>query len=247
MHLYIYDDFLEKNKYNKIVNKIETRITDLGLSGKIIRLNNLKNIEGAIWGEIKRGARTLVVVGNDRTFNKILKTLLAKEVSFFLNDLFLSFIPVEKSELGLSLGIKSYSEACNILLARRTESIKVAQAGQYFFLSQAQILLNKITIKIEDSYEINSDDKGGNAYIINMPSAEISKDLPKKIDPRDDFLHLYIENKGLSFIPAKKISLSSTDKSYLNLDNSTQVDLPCTLTMGDKKVNLIVGKNRVFL
>jgi hypothetical protein len=75
MHLYIYDDFLEKSKYSKTINKIETWITDLGLNGKIIRLNNLNNVEGAIWGEIKRGARTLVVVGNDSTFNKILKTL----------------------------------------------------------------------------------------------------------------------------------------------------------------------------
>ncbi|MFP4514905.1 MAG: hypothetical protein ACLFNO_02780 [Parcubacteria group bacterium] len=246
MHLYIYDDFLEKNKYTKTVNRIETRITDLGLTGKIIRLSNLKNVESAIWGEIKRGARTLVVVGNDGSFNKVLKTLLAKEVLFFLKDLFLAFIPVENTQVGLSLGIKSYTDACNILLARRTENIKVAKANDYFFLSQAEILAKNVSIKIEDSYSVESNDKSS-IYVINMPSYNISKLLPKKIDPRDNYLHIYINNKGHSFIPVKKIELSSADKNYITLDNSTQIDLPCSLSMSDKEINLIVGKKRVFL
>lgn len=246
MHLYIYDDFLEKSKYTKTVNKIETRITDLGLNGKIIRLSNLKNIESAIWSEIKRGARTLVVVGNDRSFNKVLKTLLAKEISFFLNEVFLAFIPIENSQIGLSLGIKSYTEACNILLARRTESIKVAKANKSFFLSQAEISSKNITINIEGTYNIKIDDKSS-TYIINMPSFNISKLLPKKIDPRDEYLHIYINSKGHSFIPVKKVEISSTDKTYITLDNSTQIELPCTLSMSEKEINLIIGKNRVFL
>lgn len=246
MHLYIYDDFLDKNKYTKSVNKIETRITDLGLTGKIIRLSNLKNVDGAIWGEIKRGARTLVVVGNDGSFNKVLKTLLSNEVSFFLNKIFLAFIPIETSQIGLSLGIKSYTDACNILLARRTENIRVAKANNNYFLSQAEILSKNITIKIEDDYSLEVDNKSS-AYIINMPSFNISKILPKKIDPRDQFLHVYINNKGFSFIPVKNIKISSADKGFITLDNSTQVDLPCKLSMSEKEMNLIVGKNRVFL
>jgi len=246
MHLYIYDDFLEKSKYSKTLNKIETRITDLGLNGKIIRLSNLKNIESAIWSEVKRGARTLVVVGNDGSFNKVLKTLLAKEVSFFLSEVFLAFIPVETSQVALSLGIKSYADACNILLARRTENIKVAKANNYFFLSQSEILSKNISINIEGNYNIKSDDKSS-IYVINMPSFNISKLLPKKIDPRDEYLHIYINNKGHSFIPVKKLEVSSADKTYITLDNSTQIELPCTLSMSDKELNLIVGKNRVFL
>ncbi len=246
MHLYIYDDFLEKSKYTKTVNKIETRITDLGLNGKIIRLSNLKNIESAIWNEIKRGARTLVVVGNDGSFNKILKTLLAKEVSFFLNEIFFAFIPVENSQVALSLGIKSYTDACNILLARRTENIKIAKANNYYFLSQAEIFSKNIIINIDDAYDIASNDKSS-IYIINMPLFDISKSLPKKIDPRDENLHIYINSKGHSFLSVKQIEVSSVDEGYITLDNSTKIKLPCTLTMSDKGVNLIVGKKRVFL
>jgi hypothetical protein len=246
MHLYIYDDFLEKNKYTKTINKIETRITDLGLNGKIIRLNNLKNVEGAIWNEIKRGARTLVVVGNDRSFNKILKILLAKEVSYFLNKTFLAFIPVETSQVALSLGIKSYTDACNILLARRTENIKVAKANDYYFLSQAEILSKNIIINIDDAYSIVSDGKSS-IYIINMPLFDISKSLPKKINPRDENLHIYINSKGYSFLSVKQVEISSVSKNYITLDNSTKIKLPCTLNMSEKEINLIVGKKRVFL
>jgi diacylglycerol kinase family enzyme len=246
MHLYIYDDFLEKSKYTKTINKIETRITDLDLNGKIIRLSNLKNIDNAIWSEIKRGARTLVVVGNDNSFNKVLKTLLAKEMSFFLNELHLAFIPIETSQIGLSLGIKTYNDACNILLARRTKSIRVAKANNSFFITQAEIFSKNISINIENNYKVENDDKSS-IYIINIPSFNISKTLPAKIDPRDEYLHIYINSKGNSFIPAKNIEVSSANKNYITLDNSTQITLPCILGMSKKKINIIVGKNRVFL
>ncbi len=247
MHLYIYDDFLAKNKYNKVINKIETRITDLGLNGKIIRLNNLKNIDKAIQEEIKRGAKTLIIVGNDNTFNKVLKSVLDKEVSYFLKNIFLSFIPVEKTQIGLSLGINNYEEACNILLARRTESIKVATANNSFFLSQATILNvnGNITIDIEDSYQIELEEKSS-IHAINMPSYDLAKNIPKKINPKNNYLYIYINNKGQSFIPTKKITIKESDKNFLKLDNSTEIKLPCTLEISNKNINLIVGKNRVF-
>ena len=38
MHVYIYDSFLNHKKFEKIIARIETRVTDLGLNGKINRL-----------------------------------------------------------------------------------------------------------------------------------------------------------------------------------------------------------------
>ena len=48
MHVYIYDDYLAKGKYNKAINRMEIRITDLGLNGKILRLSGIKNVKAAI-------------------------------------------------------------------------------------------------------------------------------------------------------------------------------------------------------
>jgi len=35
MHVYVYDSFLNQKKYDRILARLETRITDLGLNGKI--------------------------------------------------------------------------------------------------------------------------------------------------------------------------------------------------------------------
>ena len=44
MYYYLYDSRLNDKKYNNVIAKIETRLTDLGINGKINRLSFLKNI-----------------------------------------------------------------------------------------------------------------------------------------------------------------------------------------------------------
>ncbi len=36
MHVYVYDSFLNQKKYDRILARLETRITDLGLNGKYL-------------------------------------------------------------------------------------------------------------------------------------------------------------------------------------------------------------------
>mgnify|MGYP000966424279 FL=1 len=74
MHVYIYDEHLNKAKYNRAINRLEIRLTDLGLNGKIIRLGGIKNIKATIQNEIKLGAKTIVAVGNNQTVNKPIST-----------------------------------------------------------------------------------------------------------------------------------------------------------------------------
>ncbi len=246
MHVYIYDDFLTKGKYTKTVNRIETRLTDLGLSGKIVRLSNIKNFKGVIHGEVKRGAKTIVAVGNDATFNKLLNVLLCDEISFFFKNLLLAFIPVEPSLIGKSLGINNYQEACNILLARRNEKINVAQANKHFFISQAYINNANTEIKIGEDFTVKPLEKGG-SYIINMPSVELATQMPS-VNPKNSNLHVYIQDRNSSsFFTANTVAVSNKSGGYLNLDNTINLPLPAKLSVSDKQINLIVGKNRVFI
>jgi hypothetical protein len=48
MHIYIYDSFVNQKKYDSTTAKIETRITDLGLNGKIVRLGIIISVEEVI-------------------------------------------------------------------------------------------------------------------------------------------------------------------------------------------------------
>jgi len=141
MHVYIYDDYLNKNKYNKIINRIEIRLTDLGLNGKIIRLGGIKNIKSAIQNEVRLGAKTIIAVGNNQTINKIIGAIIDNNIyGDFQKNTLLGIIPVGgDNSIAQSFGIKDEEEACNILLARRVEKIDLGLAGQHYFLNQAVI------------------------------------------------------------------------------------------------------------
>ena len=52
MYVYLYDNFLRQKKYDSVLKKIETKLTDYGIAGKIIRLQNFTNAERVINDEI---------------------------------------------------------------------------------------------------------------------------------------------------------------------------------------------------
>ncbi len=247
MNLYLYDDFLNKGKYQKTINKIETRITDLGLSGKIIRLNNLKNIDKLIQEEVKKGARTIIPVGNDKTFSKALKAISNDSLNYFFKDIILSFIPVEKSEIGVILGIKGPNEACNLLLARRIEKVELGKLNNLYFLTIAKIFNNNEKITINDAYNIELL-KNSVAYIVNIPDQRLYKKM-SNISKNNNNLFLYIENKNsFSFFPFKNILISKKEnkKSEIILDYTLSEKFPINVSLSGKKIKLIVGKNRLF-
>ncbi len=79
MHVYIYDDYVSQKKYEQQLIRVETRITDLGLSGKIIRLGMLKNIREAIQDELRRGVKTIIAVGDNKICNTVINAMLGIE------------------------------------------------------------------------------------------------------------------------------------------------------------------------
>ena len=40
MYVYLYDNFLRQKKYDSMIKAMEVRLTDYGIAGKILRLNN---------------------------------------------------------------------------------------------------------------------------------------------------------------------------------------------------------------
>ena len=78
MYYYIYDQFLSHKKYDKILAQVESKITDLGIKNRIIKMSILKSVSELITDAIRKGAQTIVVAGNDKTINNIVN-LVAKE------------------------------------------------------------------------------------------------------------------------------------------------------------------------
>ena len=255
MHVYIYDTYVNQKKYHSLLTKIETRITDLGLSGKIIRLNETSSLFSAVENEIKKGVKTITVVGNNNilnnTINSILKIYNNKQV---LNkNIPIGFIPIGKENNGLAeyLGISYEINACDVLASRRIEKIDLGKINNSFFLFQVNIQSLGTMLQIDDNYFIEITEKGI-VEIINLPANNhVLKDVNYSVN--DDLLEVYIKTKSGSFnkntnisrIKFKKLKIFNKESSLI-IDNSVEIKTPAEIEIADEKIYLIVGKNRKF-
>lgn len=244
MHVYIYDDYLNKSKYNRAINKLEIRLTDLGLNGKIIRLGGIKNIKGTIQHEIKLGAKTIVAVGNNQTVNKIIGAIIDGEIyNDFQKKPLLGLIPIgDDNSIAASFGIKNVDEACNILLARRIEKIDLGLVGQYYFLNHASIQSMGTQIEIDD-YVLEISERG-EVKIINLLSDPKEK---IKSNPHDGKLDVLIKTrkKDESIITVKKLKITNRQEKLI-VDDVVEINTPTEIGIMKDKVSVIVGKNRLF-
>ena len=247
MHVYIYDAFLNQGKYEKILTQIETRITDLGLNGKIARLGVMKNVSDLIDSELRRGAKTIIAVGNNSTIEQVLPNIVDSDVP-------LGIIPVEKQNNSIadSLGIKNYEEACNILSARRMEKLDVGYLGNHYFVSSVQINSEGTLLDIESSYSIEAD-TSGKIFLVNLATDEIEFPETAYIDPKDSKLHLFIFSKSrkgfLKTVPAKSIipfqKLTVYNKQgKIFVNDSFSMEAPVESGVLPLGLKVIVGKNR---
>src|SRR3990167_10611015 len=75
MNIFLYDSFLNHKKYGRLLSQIETRITDLGLNGKIFKLGLMRMLDDTIKNELKRGAKTIIVLGHNKIINQAVNAL----------------------------------------------------------------------------------------------------------------------------------------------------------------------------
>ncbi len=242
MHVYIYDSFLNQKKYDRILARLETRITDLGLNGRISRMGIITNIHDIVDHEIKQGAKTIIAVGNDQTVNQVLNTTAGRNVP-------LGIIPIgeKNNDTAMALGITDMENACNILSARRITSLDLGVANTTFFLSTAAIGTVGTTVEVSQDYSIEIQ-KRGQLIVKNL-----SKD--GKFNPQDGMLELlinvdgknfYISNeKNNSIFPIKKITINN-NKQPMIIDGLVKIKTPVKISVLKQKLKIIVGRERNF-
>lgn len=252
MYYYIYDNFLSEKKYQPIIAKIESRLTDLGINGKINRMSLLKNIDKTINEEIQRGIKTIVVVGNDKTLNQAINLVNNFSVTF-------GFIPIgPNNNIAKLMGIPEGEEACNILSSRIVKEINLGLINQkYYFFTYLEMPGDSLYINCDSDYFINIDDKKNNIVTIsNLYYGEYENKIP--IQNNSEYLNLIIKNskKSLfsagkeyfSYFKAQKMSLNG-EKSIpiLMIDEKKIIKTPIKIEIGKNKLKLIVGKKRKII
>jgi len=252
MYLYLFDSFLAKKKYKKILDRIETRITDLEISGRIVRLTILENIQEIIKDALKKGIETIVVVGNDKTFCQAAGALADSSAT-------LGLIPIgEENRLAEILGIPKEELACEVLSARLVEIIDLARVNHYFFLSSIEISSQRVLLRTAD-YKISLSSKINKIKISNLDS------IFKKINnPRDGLLEIILQGSipgffsffktykegvidSLFFLEKIKIeSLKKKKEIPILVDNWRILKTPLEIEIVPHKLKVIVGKERKF-
>ncbi len=196
MYLYLYDSFLNNKKYSLSLTKIENRLIDLGINGKIEKLNVLKSINEVVINNVKSGVDTIVAVGNDETFIKMIN-IIASQATVTLG-----FIPVEESLIGRFLGLPLAWKACDVLSGRIIEKIDLGKVNNHYFFSALDIPTSQlITIECNGGrFKINSLNQNNLIQICNLSYTQTTPTAKKYGNPKDGRLEAIFTPTYPSFL-----------------------------------------------
>ncbi len=253
MYLYLYDSFLNNKKYNTLLARIETRLTDLGIGGKIFRLSPLRNLAELLSDEIRTGSQTVVVVGNDKTVSQVINVA-------GKYDIVLGIIPIgPDNKIARTLGIFSPLEACNVVAARIIEKIDLGKVNDSYFLTNLTLSGGRAAIECEDNYQVTAplSDQITICNLIPLQAAGVSRG--KYFNPQDGRLEILIQPEaksswGLfkknqsenSIIPFKKIIIRGKNSVSVITDGQKVLKPPVKVEVVPKKLKIIVGRKRMF-
>lgn len=246
MYHYIYDNYLLEKKYQNTLARIEARLTDLGINGKIIKFSAFKNLNKSINDELSREIKTIVIVGNTKTLNQSLNLIKDKKI-------IIGFIPIgPNNELAKLLGIPEGEAACETLSARIIQEINLGLINEkYSFISYLELPGDNVYINCDDDYFINTTSRNN---IITVSNIYLGDNQPN-IKNNAGYLNLIIKSTEKKWLKAKKeyFSYFKADKLKINSDKSIPILLadekiilktPIKVEITKEKIKMISGKNR---
>lgn len=259
MYYYLYDSFLADRKYERVLAAVETRLTDLGISGKIGRLTPFTNARGLIRDEVRRGVQTIVVVGNDETVAKVVSGIDEAKLT-------LGFIPIgTPASIARSLGIPEGADACDVLSKRVTQKIDLGSVNGHLFLSQVRMSSAKIVIEGEGKYRLTSLAEDCELIVSNMrlqDSGEAPAAEPGGYavgDPMDGWLDALIAPRKQSFldrlarrddgktvVPLRRLSITSEEPITVEADGRQFSNNVVSIEIVPDRLKVITGRERVF-
>jgi diacylglycerol kinase family enzyme len=237
MYYYIYDSYLSEKKYVSTLARIENRLTDLGINGKINRLSFLKNIRQVLEDEVKKGTKTIVVVGNDQTLNKVVNIIHDLNIT-------IGYIPVGKNNISELLNIPEAELACDTLSARIIKNVDLGKINDEYFFTTLIAGGQQATINCDDNFFLTLENKNNYIQISKLSSSNKfdNNKLEVLICDRKRKL-LKQTNKSCSRLFSKTIKITSKKPMSISIKDEAQVvKTPTTISVVPKKINIICGK-----
>ena len=255
MYVYLYDGFLEQRKYGGIIKAIENRLTDYGISGKILRLNNFTDAKPIIEDEIKRGATNIIIVGNDRTFGLVLSRGAGCNCVF-------GFLPIgaENNTVAPVLGIPVNEESVEVLAKRRKERLDIGLVNNRFFVSQLHVVPAKVQVIYDKKFKVTSADKM-EVVVCNFQPFYWKKDKKDKeirvVHPQDGKLEAFLrpltksgwfgyKYEEPSIFSFEEMEILGDSAFLVETDGRQTKEISLKIKLAKNKIEMIVGKNRMF-
>lgn len=257
MYYYIYDSFLSDKRYERVMAAVETRLTDLGITGRIGRLTPFTNARGLVRDETRRGASTIVVVGNDETLAQVVGGIGEASVT-------LGIIPVgSPTVIAKSLGIPDGADACDVLSRRVTQKVDLGKINGQYFLSEVRLPPGRFTVEGEGQYRISTLAEDAEIVISNLrglDTAVIGNAASQDPgDPQDGFLDvLIVPQQGKmtnvlkgrpasgTVIPLKRLTVRSDQPFAVVVDGRKTNYNEVAIEIAPGRLKVITGIDRLF-
>lgn len=247
MYVYLYDTFLKDKKHAAFLQNCENRLTDFGIFGKVIRITSFTNPGAILQDEMRRGVKSVVIVGDDDTFARVLSRSAHLPLVF-------GFIPVgEKSEMAQILGIPMNEGACDVISRRKIERVDVCSMNDRFFFRQIFIEGVKATIVCDSIFSVETNEEAEIAVCNLDVPAWVDR---KQVHPQDGCLSVYIRPSKRSFfgkkfekptiLQAKHVQIRAVKPFFSTIDGIQAKEQYIDARATDKTFSVIVGKERKF-
>lgn len=246
MYYYILNPTSGGGRINKIQDRLKNRLKELGIAGEFVKSIGEGDAKKLTVMGIKKGYKTIVAVGGTGTVNEVINGVGNSEVA-------VGIIPIgEKNELAKSLGIIDWQSACNILAARKIETLDIGRVGKSYFITSVNI---GFEAEISDQKPAESSVIHKTMYLKNAFSWA-SKFKPQKATlnfnndyiVETDFFNIRVSNTRLSggelestgnmldVLVTGKMSHINSLKYIFNSDNLKQSKKPDLSLFRTKKV-----------
>lgn len=247
-YAFVYDEALSERRYERDLAALETKLTTLGLSGRDVRLAMFRSVKETIEGMVREGVTNIIVVGNDRTLDKVM---------WFLPDLdvTLGYIPLfAPSEVAAPLGIPVGIGACDILAARLVETVDVGICEGRYFLTEAKVSNTIASVSMDGQYSL-SPINGGTIVIRNLDIRSLKGEI--RNDAKDGLLEVIVKPNSIESAsrwrrPKPEITklfmrngdIVSPEPFDLAIDGHVTNGFRFRFGIAPRKLKLIVGRTR---
>lgn len=246
MYTYIVEADINEKKYEADLARIESRLVELEIHGRIEKLTILKSLPEAIKDALRNHCDTVVLIGTDRMLNNAMSALAETNIT-------VGIIPLgNATTMSAALGIPYGAAACDVLSARITATLDLGKINNRYFLSKLHLPECKsISIDCDSTFQVSA---------LSPATIDIAN-FTEQCNPCDGLLEVIVrpqeERRMFGFgrrnfsrtsvFPVKKLTIRSGGESMpIMSDGETIIKTPATIEIAPKKLRVIVGKQRKF-